>query len=72
MATKKTTSEKVSAEMRKRFDLAKQARKEIAAYGQAITPCPLCGEFPTEWITEHGERDIVACKCGYIYNFEIY
>lgn len=51
--------------------LAKKAKKEIRLTGMTTVLCPMCGEAPQVTTTSKGERTIVSCKCGYVYDAEI-
>lgn len=51
--------------------LAKMARKEIRLTGMTTVVCPMCGEAPEVTTTSRGERTIVSCKCGFVYDAEI-
>ena len=51
--------------------LAKKAKKEILTTGSTIIICPLCRMAPEISTTSKGERTIVSCPCGYVYDAEI-
>ena len=51
--------------------LAKKARKEIRLTGTTEVFCPKCGEKPEISVTSRGERTMISCACGYIYDAEI-
>lgn len=47
--------------------LAKQARREQREKGCVTVVCPKCGMSLEIMTTSRGERTIVSCKCGYVY-----
>lgn len=51
--------------------LVKQARSEIERRGKTDVRCPKCGSEPLLTTTEHGERTMLCCDCGYIFDEEI-
>lgn len=51
--------------------LAKQARREQRLIGVITVVCPECNEKPEITTTLKGERTIVSCKCGYVYDAEM-
>ena len=48
-----------------------KAKKEFAMRGETEVFCPCCGERPFLTMTPKGERTIISCSCGYIYDMEI-
>ena len=50
--------------------LARQAEREMMQNREIKVRCPKCGTMPRN--TLRGERFVVSCDCGYIYNCEIY
>lgn len=52
--------------------LARQAEREMMQNREIKVRCPKCGTMPRITNTLRGERFIVSCDCGYIYNCEIY
>lgn len=51
--------------------LAKQVKKEILLTGATKIVCPMCGQIPELTVTPRGERTMVSCKCGFVYDCEI-
>ncbi len=51
--------------------LAKKVRREIRLTGKTTVKCPMCGGVPKIQVTPKGERTIVTCGCGYVYDAEI-
>ena len=51
--------------------LAKRARQELQDSGTTTVICERCKESPRIIITPRGERTIVTCKCGFVYDAEI-
>ncbi len=51
--------------------LAKQARREQRENGCVTVVCPKCGKHPEIVTTLGGERTIVSCECGFVYDGEI-
>ena len=51
--------------------LAKQAKREQRLTGVITVVCPKCDEKPEITTTSNGERTIVSCKCGYVYDAEM-
>lgn len=51
--------------------LAKKAKKEMRLTGTTTVVCPMCNESPKITTTSKGERTMVSCKCGFVYDMEI-
>lgn len=51
--------------------LAKRARQELQDSRTTTVICERCKESPRIIITPRGERTIVTCKCGFVYDAEI-
>ena len=51
--------------------LARKAKREIRSTGTTTVICPRCGTKPAVTETERGERTIVSCECGWIFDGEI-
>lgn len=51
--------------------LARKAKRELRLTGMTTVICPRCGTKPVVTETERGERTIVSCKCGWIFDGEI-
>ena len=51
--------------------LAKKARADLLAGEETDVKCPRCGEHPVRSTTSKGERTIISCRCGYIYDMQI-
>lgn len=51
--------------------LTRKAREELFEYGKMYLICPRCHTRPEHFVTDHKERDIVSCECGYIFDAEI-
>lgn len=51
--------------------LAKRAKKELLNYGTTTVICPRCEAYPAIITTLRGERTIVSCGCGFVYDAEI-
>lgn len=51
--------------------LAKKARRELLEVGTTTVLCPRCEEYPEIITTLRGERTIVSCGCGFVYDVEM-
>lgn len=52
--------------------ISKTSRKRMMQNREIKVRCPKCGTMPRITNTLRGERFVVSCDCGYIYNCEIY
>ena len=66
------TFEKPLSAQEEAIILARQAEREMMQNREIKVRCPKCGTMPRITNTLRGERFVVSCDCGYIYNCEIY